>query len=205
MNRDAETRGNGARSADEIEEHIRATQEELRRTIEGIGESLSVSEIAEAAAHYARAGPGEFAANLGRSVRDNPIAVSLLGAGLAWLTLSPESKEAATTATGSSAREAADKSQKTVRAAQSAADRVRQLAREQPVLVATAGMLAGAAIAAALPASEAEERMLGSRAGGAIEEAAREAADVARGAAEGMRQGLEGEGAAERGDGRAGA
>ena len=77
----------GRRSKDEIQGHIEATQEELRQTLEAIGESFSPGEIIDTAFHALRVGPGEFATSLGRSVRDNPVAVGLLGAGLAWLML----------------------------------------------------------------------------------------------------------------------
>lgn len=78
---------NGRRSKDEIQGHIEATQEELRQTLEAIGESISPGEMLDTALHAMRVGPGEFATNLGRSVRDNPVAIGLVGAGLAWLML----------------------------------------------------------------------------------------------------------------------
>jgi hypothetical protein len=84
---------NGRRSKDEIQSHIEATQEELRHTLEAISESISPGEMIDTVFHALRIGPGEFAANLGRSVRENPVAIGLVGAGLAWLMLGTSTKE----------------------------------------------------------------------------------------------------------------
>jgi hypothetical protein len=84
---------NGRRSKDEIQSHIEATQEELKHTLAAIGESISPGEMIDTALYALRIGPGEFAANLGRSVRDNPVAIGLVGAGLAWLMLGTSTRE----------------------------------------------------------------------------------------------------------------
>lgn len=103
---------NGRRSKDDIQEHIEATRKDLRHTIEAIGSSLSVGELVDTGLHALRAGPGEFGANLGRSVRDNPVAVGLLGTGLAWLMLGTDTRKhirERAEATGQQVRERAGK------------------------------------------------------------------------------------------------
>ncbi len=225
-------RQDGGRTKDELEAQIRATQEELRHTIEAIGESLSPGEMLDAALHYARVGPGEFAASLGRSLRDNPVPVGLVGVGLTWLMLSPETKERAARRAKETSSSAAGEAKHLAGGAKSmaqgakeraqgakeraggdgqvrdaprrGAEKAREAAREYPVLLAVAGLFAGAAVAASVPRSRTEERIIGGRAEASIEasieEVAHGAADAARGAAEGVRRGLEGD--APRGNGR---
>ena len=92
MERNAKETMNGRRSKDEIQGRLEATQEELRHTLEAIGESISPGEMIDTVLYALREGPGEFAVNLGRSVRDNPLAIGLVGAGLAWLMLGTSMK-----------------------------------------------------------------------------------------------------------------
>jgi len=74
------------RSPDEIESDIERTRADFTSTIDAIQHKLSPREMKEQAIDYALSTtPGAFSMNLVNSVRDNPIPVSLIGIGVAWL------------------------------------------------------------------------------------------------------------------------
>ncbi|MBL8658173.1 MAG: DUF3618 domain-containing protein [Rhodospirillales bacterium] len=73
------------KSPDEIEQEIIATREHIDRTLDVLTERLSPGGLFDQAMHTARETGGEFTLNLGRTVRDNPVPVALLGLGLGWL------------------------------------------------------------------------------------------------------------------------
>src|SRR5690606_32036378 len=70
------------------EGEIEHTRSEMRETLDAIQRRLTPGQIMDEVVTYFRQGPGAFASNLGRTVRDNPIPVALVGAGLAWLAMS---------------------------------------------------------------------------------------------------------------------
>src|SRR5690606_38319629 len=57
----------------------------LGRTVDALERRLSPGELVDQALGMAREHGGEFATNLGRSVRNNPVPVILTGIGLAWM------------------------------------------------------------------------------------------------------------------------
>lgn len=73
------------KSPEEIEQDIRSTRADIDHTLDALQSKLSPGQLLDQALGYARDGGGQFAANLGRSVRDNPIPLLLTGAGIAWL------------------------------------------------------------------------------------------------------------------------
>lgn len=73
------------RSPEQIQRDIQRTQSEIGETLEAIKRRLSPEEIMSQATAYLRAGPGEFGRNLGRTIRDNPVPVALIGVGIGWL------------------------------------------------------------------------------------------------------------------------
>ncbi len=73
------------RSPEQIQRDIQRTQSEIGETLEAIKRRLSPEEIMNRATAYLRAGPGEFGRNLGRTIRDNPVPVALIGVGIGWL------------------------------------------------------------------------------------------------------------------------
>lgn len=75
-------------SADEIEREIRATEDDIARTLDLLQDKLSPGAIIDVVLKSSRDNGAEFAANFGRSVRDNPLPITLIGTGLAWLMLS---------------------------------------------------------------------------------------------------------------------
>lgn len=71
---------------DRIEAEVEETRARLARTIEEIRDRMSPGQILDQAIDYARdSGGGEFTRNLGRQVRDNPLPILLIGAGIGWL------------------------------------------------------------------------------------------------------------------------
>lgn len=71
---------------DRIETEVEEARARLTRTLDEIRERMSPGQILDQALDYARhSGGGEFTRNLGRSVRDNPLPLLMMGAGMAWL------------------------------------------------------------------------------------------------------------------------
>ncbi len=86
---DGDDRG---KSSAELEREVEHERNELTRTLDQMRSRVSPDQLMEQALDYARdAGGTEFARNLGRSVRDNPLPVLLVGAGIGWLMMSSRS------------------------------------------------------------------------------------------------------------------
>jgi ElaB/YqjD/DUF883 family membrane-anchored ribosome-binding protein len=76
----------GERSAAEIEREVEMTRARLTGTVEELKDRVSPGQIAEQAMDWVRGSGGkEFLGNLGTSVRDNPVPVLLIAAGIGWL------------------------------------------------------------------------------------------------------------------------
>lgn len=79
-------RHNGDRSPDEILAEIERTRSELDSTLSAIEHRLTPGQLVDQGLDYLRhSGANEFARNLGGSVKHNPMPVTLVGIGLAWL------------------------------------------------------------------------------------------------------------------------
>lgn len=72
-------------SPEQIEDEIRGTRRDIDRTLDALQSKLSPGQLLDQALAYAKDGGGEFATNLGRTMSRNPLPVSLVGIGLAWL------------------------------------------------------------------------------------------------------------------------
>ena len=84
----------GSRSAAEIEREVEGTRARLTGTIEELRDRVSPGQIFEQGVDWLRgSGGNEFLGNLGRALRDNPMPVALIGAGIAWLALSGDKGE----------------------------------------------------------------------------------------------------------------
>ena len=70
---------------DKIEAEINRSRHALNDTIEQLGGKLSPGQILDEALGLAQGQAGKFTANLGRQVRDNPVPLLLIGAGVAML------------------------------------------------------------------------------------------------------------------------
>lgn len=80
-----ETRG---ASPEQLERDIAATRMEIDSTLAAIQDKLSPGQILDQALRYMKDNGGQLAGNVGRSVRDNPIPLALVGIGLSWLMVS---------------------------------------------------------------------------------------------------------------------
>src|SRR5262245_40317053 len=72
---------------DQIEADIAASRTRLNDTLDAMGGKLSPGQMLDEALGLARGQAGEFTANLGRQVRDNPLPAVLIAAGVAALFL----------------------------------------------------------------------------------------------------------------------
>jgi hypothetical protein len=79
------------RSPADIEDDIERTRSELDRTIDALAQRLSLSELINEAFEW-MGSAREIADNFGRGVRNNPIPLALVGAGLGWLMLDGEGR-----------------------------------------------------------------------------------------------------------------
>lgn len=74
------------KSTEELEREADATRADIDRTLDELQERLSPGELVDQALRGLRgSGASAFFGNLGRTVRDNPIPVALVGTGVAWL------------------------------------------------------------------------------------------------------------------------
>lgn len=69
-----------------IERELDDTRSRLDATIGALQQKLAPGSMVDQAVHYFKEGGGvEFSRNLGRSMRDNPVPVAMIGVGLGWL------------------------------------------------------------------------------------------------------------------------
>lgn len=77
------------KSPEQLERELDSMRSELDSTIQALRSRLSPGEVLDQALDYWRQGPKEYASefgtNLSHSVRDNPLALGLVGVGLTWL------------------------------------------------------------------------------------------------------------------------
>lgn len=77
------------RRMSDIESELNDNRERMEHTLDTLQHRLSAGSIAEQGRDYLRAtGGDEFVYNLNRSVRRNPVPLTLLGIGIGWLMLS---------------------------------------------------------------------------------------------------------------------
>ena len=76
---------------DAIERELEAKRAKVDRTIDQIQERLSPGQLLDEGLNYFRDGSNDYlttiGSNLGKSVRDNPLPVAMIGLGVAWLAL----------------------------------------------------------------------------------------------------------------------
>lgn len=74
------------RSSQDIEREVEQTRGDLDRTVEALKEKMSPGQLLdELGTSLSGMGAGDIMAKLGEQVRANPMAVAMVGAGLAWL------------------------------------------------------------------------------------------------------------------------
>lgn len=85
----------GERRPEQIEAEISRTRAELDSTLNAIEHRLTVGQLVDQGMDYLRhSGANEFMANLGVSVKQNPLPVTLVGLGVAWLMMSGRQQDA---------------------------------------------------------------------------------------------------------------
>lgn len=75
----------GNKSPQEIERELDEERGRLHETAEALQDKLSIGSLIDQVMSRSQEGGGEFARNFGRTVRDNPVPMALIGVGLAWL------------------------------------------------------------------------------------------------------------------------
>ena len=210
-----------------LEREIDQTRANMDRTLGALERKFSPGQLLDQAMEFARENGGEFANNLGRSVKENPVPALLTAVGIAWMAASSNrpkswtadayddrytrnavefddtgyeddagddkegltekaqrlkaSAEGTLTEAGHRVKSAAERTRqklagsketmsaglrRTSGTAQAQTQRVREgfnsLLSEQPLLLGVLGIAVGAAIGAALPATEQEDRLFGS-------------------------------------------
>ena len=92
----------GSRSAAEIEREVEQTRAGLTNTLDALRVRASPSKLFEQALDYARSSGGnQLVRNLGTSVRDNPLPLLLIGAGIGWLMMAGGTRTSGTTSSSS--------------------------------------------------------------------------------------------------------
>lgn len=87
------------RRTGEIESDIERARAEVSSTIDAIQSKLTPGQMMDQALQYLRnSGTGEFGSNLGRTVKENPVPVALIGVGVAWLMMGGGQRRRATPA-----------------------------------------------------------------------------------------------------------
>jgi ElaB/YqjD/DUF883 family membrane-anchored ribosome-binding protein len=78
--------GNGSRRPDEIQADINRARDEMDATLTQIEHRLTPGQLVDQGLDYLKnSGARQYVTNLGGSVKDNPIPVTIAGIGLAWL------------------------------------------------------------------------------------------------------------------------
>lgn len=218
----AGTTSHGERSAAEIEREVERSRARLTDTVEELKDRVSPGQVVEQTMDWLRGSGGrEFVGNIGAALRDNPVPVLLVAAGIGWLALAAgreargaghhaapphgqgagvltaghprpsgaapqdgqeagpglaaraaegigtvaEAGRRAAHRTGEALHEAGetvrDLGHRARRSGGAAAEGIAEALERQPLLLGAIGLAIGAALGALLPASEAEDRLLG--------------------------------------------
>ncbi|HEX6440057.1 MAG TPA: DUF3618 domain-containing protein [Candidatus Binatia bacterium] len=238
LNNRSNVRDDARKDPATLEREIDQTRANMDRTLGALERKFSPGQLLDQAMEFARENGGEFANNLGRSVKENPVPMLLTAVGIAWMAASSNRAKSPTADTyddryarndlsavdfddtgyeddaGDEKEGLSDKAQRLKASAEgtlteagqrvkSAAERARQkltgtkdtvsaglrrtsgtaqvqtqrvresfnsLLTEQPLLLGALGIAVGAAIGAALPGTEKEDRLFGSASDKALAE-----------------------------------
>lgn len=185
-------RHNGGRRPEEILAEIERTRTDMDATLSAIEHRLTPGQLVDQGIDYLRhSGANEFVANLGGSVKHNPLPVALVSIGLAWLMAAgkkPEDFGPSTTdklrerasdtlnrasGTVESAKHRLSETAQTMRErASGIASTTRQQAerakgsfeymlREQPLALGAIGLAIGAIVASVAPRTRQEDELMG--------------------------------------------
>lgn len=187
---------------DTIEDDIHATRDSIGDKVERLQERLSPGDMIGSVIDFARSNGGAIASGVSNTVREHPVPIAMIGAGILWLALASRSHddddmerfgEDRDSTTGKLRRRAAAMGEGLRERASDLGERAGELGgktREEamrygrsggdfvkahPVLVGAVGLALGAALATALPRTSREDSVFGERAERA-RQAAKEAA-----------------------------
>jgi len=186
---------------DTIEDDIHATRDSIGDKMERLQERLSPGDMIDNMIDFARSNGGAIVSGVGNTVREHPLPIAMIGAGIVWLAVASRNQDDdferygdyRDSTTGKLRRRAAAVGEGLRERASDLGERAGELggkAREEamrygrsggqfvkahPILVGAVGVALGAALAAALPRTRQEDSVFGERAERA-REAAKEAA-----------------------------
>jgi hypothetical protein len=160
-------------SSAQLEQEAEQARAEIAGTLDELRGVLTPGQVFDQVVDYARdSGVGAMMRNLGHDMRANPLPLALVGAGIAWLMMgkAPAREAPADSAVDRAASEgrAGEQARVTAEAGRGLVD----LMKEQPLVLAGLGLALGAALGASLPATEAEDRLMGDAEGGGGEDGA---------------------------------
>ena len=184
------------KSPDTLEREIDQTRADIGETVDALAQKFSPGEFLDRSLDMVKQHGGELAVNLRDSIKQNPLAVLLTGAGLAWLMSSTSHDRSGrwTSKAGNSLSDAREKFSGTGEqitgamagtrerltvardsvtetvsstAASTRAQAVKaregfnNLLEEQPLIIGALGIAVGAALGAAFPRTDVEDRFAG--------------------------------------------
>lgn len=198
-----------------LEREANEARADLERTLEALEHRLSPREVLDRAVGYLKDNGKGFGENLVTQVRDHPVPSLLTGVGVSWLMAADHrsernggngshgkvmdrarsAAEQTRSAAGSVARTTRDAAGSVAHASREGMRRTRDgyeyLYREQPLVLGALAVAIGAGIAALLPRSGPEDRLMGRTSARIKEEGRRrteEVRETAAGAAEPIRE-----------------
>jgi hypothetical protein len=194
------------RSSAQLEQEVEQARAQLQATLDELRTRITPGAVVDQLVEYGReSGAGDFVRNLGRQTRDNPLAVTLIGGGLAWLMMSGRGSskadglsdsasetaqrigdtvsgtyESTARSVGDAATRVADTTSAMTRGAGDLTRSLVDLCREQPLILGGIGIAVGAMVGAALPSTETENRLMGEKSEELKERARSTAAEAAQ-------------------------
>ena len=88
LNKTSNLRDDARKDPATLEREIDQTRANMDRTLGALERKFSPGQLLDQAMEFARENGGEFANNLGRSVKDNPVPALLTAVGIAWMVAS---------------------------------------------------------------------------------------------------------------------
>lgn len=178
------------RSSEDIEREVEAARDDLDRTVDALKDKMSPGQlIDEISRSFKGGGAGELMENLGAQVRENPMALAMIGAGMAWLMMgsgrkTTDSAAAAYQNPGLAGQTRTDQERTDLahsglaKAAGGVADKVSQAASGAKDALGEAASSAKDALEGAAEHAKASVQGLGEQAGAAGRKAARTFEDI---------------------------
>lgn len=77
---------------EQLEREVQAARDQLSHTVDEISNRLSPGELLDQALNVTKGYGGEFANNLGKQAKDNPLALMVTGVGMAWMMLGDQQR-----------------------------------------------------------------------------------------------------------------